>query len=184
MSTPDEKIRPIEWIAASAVHPSEAHDFTPWLARNLELIGEIIGLDEIELVGTETRVGDYRLDILAEGALGEERWPIAIENQYQTTDHRHLGQLITYLAQQEQGHAVWVVEDASDQHVAAIEFLNRTTVADFNYWLLRVRFMDAGDGYRVVVSYYLNGNKRTLRSSKDGLIELVQALSRRPATAL
>jgi hypothetical protein len=149
MSTPDDMIQPIDWVAASSVLPNEAHDFTPWLARNLHLLADVLGLDELKPLGTEVRVGDYRLDILAEGQFGEEVWPVAIENQYQTTDHRHLGQLITYLAQQEHGHAVWVVEDASDQHLAAMEFLNRTTVAEFNYWLLRVRFTPSGSGYQV-----------------------------------
>lgn len=149
MSTPDDRIRPIEWVPASSVHPNEAHDFTPWLARNLSLVAAVLGLDELELKGTEVAVGDYRLDLLADGQLGEEQWPVAIENQYGTTDHRHLGQLVTYLAQQEQGHAVWIVEEASDQHIAAIDFLNRTTVADFNYWLLRARFTPTGEGYQV-----------------------------------
>jgi hypothetical protein len=149
VATPDERIQAIEWVAASTVHPNEAHDFTPWLSRNLHLLADVLGLDELSLVGTEVLVGDYRLDILAEGQLGDEVWPVAIENQYRTTDHRHLGQLITYLAQQEQGHAVWVVEDASDQHLAAMEFLNRTTIAEFNYWLLRVRFTPTGAGYQV-----------------------------------
>lgn len=164
MSTPDDKIRPIEWVPASTVHPNEAHDFTPWLSRNLPLLADVLGLDELELRGTEVAVGDYRLDLLADGQLAEESWPVAVENQYGSTDHRHLGQLITYLAQQEQGHAVWIVEDASDQHIAAIEFLNRTTVADFNYWLLRARFTPAGDGYQVFFDVLARPNE-FIRSS-------------------
>ena len=66
--------------------------------------------------------------------------PVAIENQYGITDHKHLGQLVTYLAQQGGGLGLRVVEDYSEAHLAAMEFLNRTSTSGIGYMLVRVRF--------------------------------------------
>jgi hypothetical protein len=128
-------------MAARDVLGGEASHFTPWLAANLDILADALGLAELTLVESESDVAGNRLDILATGTDwdGDER-PIAIENQYGITDHKHLGQLVTYLAQQGSGLGVWVVEDYSEAHLAAMEFLNRTSTADVGYLLVRVRF--------------------------------------------
>ncbi|BAW31207.1 conserved hypothetical protein [Methanothermobacter sp. MT-2] len=51
----------------------------------------------------------YRLDILAYES-GTER-KIVIENQFGTTNHKHLGQLITYIAGFNAEVVVWIAED-------------------------------------------------------------------------
>lgn len=148
---PRPTIEPIRWVDATDVLAHEALDFTPWLADNLHLLAEALGFDTLELDETEYRVGDYRLDILATGDIAGEAFPVAIENQYGTTDHRHLGQLLTYLASQERGWAVWIVEDASDAHLAAVEHLNRTSdsEAEYGYALVRIRFTPGrAEGYQ------------------------------------
>ena len=43
---------------------NEAHNFTPWLAKRLHLLGNEIGM-ELELVQMEKAVGPMSLDILA-----------------------------------------------------------------------------------------------------------------------
>ena len=72
---------------------NEEHDFTPWLARNLDLLEEELGL-ELKLVQSEKPVGPFFLDILAKE--GKDKALVAIENQLEETDHSHLGQLLTY----------------------------------------------------------------------------------------
>ncbi len=56
----------------------EAHDFTPWLAENLDRLSEAIGLD-LDLEGCEVQVGPYRADIVAndpsDGTRGTHREP-------------------------------------------------------------------------------------------------------------
>lgn len=75
---------------------NEAVNFTPWLAKenNLSLLGEAVGIEDIELVGTEQSVGDFKVDILAKDTDSDEY--IVIENQLGETNHKHLGQLLTY----------------------------------------------------------------------------------------
>jgi hypothetical protein len=134
-------ISAVQWMAARDVLGGEASHFTPWLADNLDILADALGLAELTLVEMESDVAGNRLDILATGTDddGDDR-PVAIENQYGISDHKHMGQLVTYLAQQGSGLGVWVVEDYSEAHLAAMEFLNRTSTADVGYMLVRVRF--------------------------------------------
>jgi hypothetical protein len=43
----------------------EATGFTPWLSTHLEVVGTVLGLEDVELVSTEVDVAGKRLDILA-----------------------------------------------------------------------------------------------------------------------
>jgi hypothetical protein len=61
------KIRPLKWTSVRDVLPHEALHFTPWLASNLDLLANVLGLEELELVGTESSVDAFRLDIRATG---------------------------------------------------------------------------------------------------------------------
>ena len=74
----------------------EARQFTPWLAKpdNITLLGRAIGI-QLDDVSEEKHVGPFRADILCKDTSGND---VLIENQLETTDHRHLGQLLTYAA--------------------------------------------------------------------------------------
>jgi hypothetical protein len=76
---------------------SESSDFTPWLAQaeNLKLLGDTIGLD-LELEKQERAVDQYRADIVCKELENNQR--VVIENQIEDTDHKHLGQILTYAA--------------------------------------------------------------------------------------
>src|SRR4051812_32602494 len=84
----------LERVEARDVWANEASDFTPWLARveNLAILGEAIGID-LEHEATEKSVGPFSADILCKDPKGDY---VLIENQLERTDHKHLGQLITY----------------------------------------------------------------------------------------
>jgi hypothetical protein len=79
------------------VWPNEAQYFTPWLAQdeNIALLASTLGLLDLEVQNTEVGVGPYRADILCKDA---DEALVLIENQVVPTDHRHLGQLLTYAA--------------------------------------------------------------------------------------
>jgi len=103
---------------------TEAGHFTPWLAQNLTLLGEALGLD-LELIGTETDVGDFACDLHARDT-GRDR-PVIIENQLEATDHRHLGQLLTYAAGLDAAVIVWISPEVREEHREALDWLNRRT---------------------------------------------------------
>ena len=117
----------IEQVALREVWPHEAANFTPWLADNLDRLGEALGL-ELDLQSAEAAVGTFSLDILARD-LGSGR-PVIIENQLEETNHDHLGKLLTYAAGYDAYAAVWLVRDFRDEHRQALDWLNQRTGED------------------------------------------------------
>lgn len=126
------------------VWTSEATDFTPWLAteENLSLLGDTIGID-LELEAQEKNVGPFRADILCKDTV-DGHW-VLIENQLERTDHTHLGQLITYAAGLKAVAIVWIARRFTDEHRAAIDWLNDVTGEQFNFFGIEVELWKIGD---------------------------------------
>ena len=89
------------------VWPNEAYDFTPWLENNLNLLGEAIGVD-LCFRERESAVGKFSLDILASEEGTDNT--VVIENQLESSNHTHLGQLLTYAAGKSAKIIVWIVK--------------------------------------------------------------------------
>lgn len=102
--------------------PGEATHFTPWLAANLRLVSEKLGL-ELELESVESAAGDFSADIVAMDVATNRR--VIIENQYGGTDHRHLGQILTYSSVLNASVVIWIAEKIRSEHKSAIDFLNQ-----------------------------------------------------------
>lgn len=99
----------------------EATDFTPWLADNLKVLNAVLDMDLV-LQSREASAGDFSADILALDISTNRK--VIIENQFGATDHRHLGQIITYASALNANAVVWLAEQIRAEHKAAIDFLN------------------------------------------------------------
>ena len=131
----------LEPVALRDLWRHEAHDFTTWLANNLDLLSNAIGTD-LSLVGTETSAGAFSADILAEDSQGNS---VIIENQLERTDHDHLGKLITYMSNLEAKIAIWVTSDPRPEHETAVHWLNEALPADTGFYLVKIQAYRIGD---------------------------------------
>ena len=109
----DIQLATIDKVDLRSVWENEAADFTPWLGENLAALGEALGLD-LELQAQEAPVGGFSLDLLAHEP--NTNRPVIIENQLDTTDHDHLGKLITYASGYDANVVVWITREFKDEH--------------------------------------------------------------------
>lgn len=123
----------------------EASDFTPWLAQpeNMKALASALFLEELEVEATERDVGRFSADIVARD---DSEDYVLIENQLEPTDHRHLGQVLTYLAGLE-GNAtiVWIATKFLEEHRAAIDWLNANTNERFDFFGVEVEVLRIGE---------------------------------------
>ena len=125
-----------------SIWPHEALNFTPWVAENVDLLADAVGLD-ITVDETESSVGDFNVDIYA-SETGTDR-KIIIENQLEDTDHDHLGKLITYASGKGADVVIWVVKHAREEHKAAVEWLNNHTDDKIGFFLCELKLFQIGD---------------------------------------
>jgi len=134
----------LEPVALREAWPDEAANFTPWLAEpdNLALLGQALDL-ALELEAVEKPVGSFSADILAKRP-DTGQW-VLIENQIAPTDHKHLGQLLTYAAGLDAHTVIWIAQEFREEHRAAIDFLNRATIDDFSFFGVQVELYRIGN---------------------------------------
>ena len=125
-----------------SIWPHDALNFTPWVAENVDLLADAVGLD-ITVDETESSVGDFNVDIYA-SETGTDR-KIIIENQLEDTDHDHLGKLITYASGKGADVVIWVVKHAREEHKAAVEWLNNHTDDKIGFFLCEIKLFQIGD---------------------------------------
>lgn len=129
-------------VALREVWGNEAQHFTPWLAEHLERLSDAIGVP-MESEGTEVAVGQFSADIVARNPADGSR--LLIENQLEGSDHRHLGQILTYLAGVQAHTVIWVARDFDESHLSAVRWLNDHTAAPFAFFAVRVRVVQIAD---------------------------------------
>jgi hypothetical protein len=122
----------------------EDSEFTPWLAKeeNIQLLSETIGID-LEVQNQEESVGPFRADILCLDTTTNHY--VLIENQLERTDHTHLGQLMTYAAGLDAVTIIWISRKFTEEHRAALDWLNRITDETFNFFGIEIELYRIGD---------------------------------------
>jgi len=122
----------------------EALDFTKWLSEpeNIALLSDEVGIG-IEVTQTEASVGRFNVDILAQEENTGRK--IIIENQLETTDHSHLGQLITYAAGLEAQYVIWIVREVREEHRQAVDWLNEHTDEEISFFLIGLQLWQIED---------------------------------------
>ena len=130
-------------VALREAWDHEAHRFTPWLYKHLDLLGDAIGMG-LEPVEREAQVGPFSADILAHAA-GDESHRVLIENQLEGSDHTHLGQIVTYLGGLDARTVIWVAAGFQEKHLSAFQWLNEHTHEDCAFFAVAVKAVRIDD---------------------------------------
>lgn len=155
----------------------EQYNFSNWLANeeNMDLLNDTVGLTLTD-IDKEVYVGSYRCDLVAVDETTGAK--IIIENQLDTTDHDHLGKVITYASGLDANVIIWIVKEAREEHKSAIEWLNNNMAKEISFFLLEIKAYKIGDSlpapmFKVVEkpNDFIKSNK----STKDGDLSKAQA---------
>ncbi len=144
MSVSLPKLGRLVRVDLRTIWETEAQDFTPWLTteENLSVLADTLFM-ELELEAQETNVGQFRADILCKNT-DDGSW-VLIENQLERTDHRHLGQILTYAAGLHAVTICWIAESFAEEHRATIDWLNEISDDKFQFFGLEIEVWQIGD---------------------------------------
>jgi hypothetical protein len=120
----------------------EAYDFTPWLLGNADVLAGALGID-LEFTAAEHPVGGFNLDLVGRDLTNN--CVLIVENQLSTTDHGHLGQLVTYAAGTEARTIVWIAPSFKEEHRQALDFLNDMGGEETRFFGLEISLVRIGD---------------------------------------
>ena len=137
-------LKRIEKVEIRNIWEHEGAEFTPWLAKeeNIELLGSAIGIDLV-VEAQEKDVGPFRADILCKDE-GTGNW-VLIENQLEKTDHKHLGQLLTYATGLNAVTIIWVAAKFNEEHRATLDWLNKITGEEYNFFGIQIEVLKIGE---------------------------------------
>jgi hypothetical protein len=186
----EHRLSAMTFVPLREFWPDEAKDFTPWLAsqNNLNLLARAVNL-EFSLKAIESRSGRYRLDLLCTTPDGRN---VLIENQIGPSDHRHLGQLISYASWFGRSVVIWISDQFSDEHISAVEWLNDSTPDGNDFFAVEIylarieqsplaaffNVVAKPNGWRRERKYQVNAANAAIKQAKEYLLptEIVQIL--------
>jgi hypothetical protein len=122
----------------------EAIDFTQWLAKeeNISVLCEELEIN-LQNIKPEASAGRYNVDIVADDI--DNKRKVIIENQLEPTDHKHLGQLLTYASAYDASIIIWVVTDYTEEHRQAIDWFNRNISESISFFLVQIEVYKIGN---------------------------------------
>ena len=144
-----ENLKQLTPVELSEVWETEPQHFTPWLAQeeNLERLGKTLQI-ELELEAQEINVGGFRADLLCKNTV-DGSW-VLIENQLASTDHTHVGQLLTYAAGLDASTVIWIAKTFRSEHSAMLDWQNRITDERYRFFGIEVKVWQIEDSARAV----------------------------------
>ncbi len=128
------------------VWPREQQDFSRWLVENIHFLNEHLPFEvDADSLIAEAPAGPFSVDVVGDAISSDsgETFKVVIENQLEQTDHRHLGQIMTYLAAYDAKAAIWISAGARPEHARAVQWLNDESNIDA--WLFDVEVIRIGD---------------------------------------
>lgn len=126
------------------IWPTEDDHFTPWLTQpeNLALLAQELGL-ELRAAEPQVRIGSFEADIVARAS---DASAVVIENQLDDSDHKHLGQLLTYLAGLDDAAvAIWIARAFRSEHRRALDRLNDWSPNGMEFYGVELAAIKIGD---------------------------------------
>lgn len=144
-----ENLKQLTPVDIGEVWETEPQHFTPWLARkeNLMLLGKALRI-ELELEAQEVDVGGFRADILCKNTV-DDSW-VLIENQLEATDHRHVGQLLTYAAGLDAYTVIWIAKTFRSEHCAMLDWQNRITDERYRFFGVEMKVWQIEESPRAI----------------------------------
>lgn len=136
------EIASLEEVPLRQVWRDEARDFTPWLAADPDHLGKALHMD-LELEGAEVPVGPFSADVVLRDTNTGQR--VVVENFLETSNHDHLGKLITYAAGLEAHWAVLVAKEFRPEHRTALTWLNSIADEGRGFFGIEVHAVRIGD---------------------------------------
>lgn len=136
------EVASLEEVPLRDVWRDEARDFTPWLAAHPDHLSKALQMD-LELEGHEVAVGPFSADVVFRDANTDHR--LVVENFLESTDHDHLGKLITYAAGLEAHWAVLVAKSFRPEHRSALKWLNELSGEGSGFFGIEVHAVRIGD---------------------------------------
>lgn len=133
----------LEYIPARQVWSHEALAFTPWLLENADVLASVLGMPQLRLSAAEHPVGGYNLDLIGTDEVTGET--VIVENQLESSDHGHLGQLLTYAGGTDPTTVVWIAPAFRSEHRAALEWLNARTDSRTRFFAVQLEVVRIGD---------------------------------------
>jgi len=152
------------------VWPKEP-EFSDWLITQagIDLIAEDLDV-EVENPRREAKGSNFSCDVLAT-LVGDEKHIVVIENQFGTTNHEHLGKLLTYAATHKAMTGIWIAEAAADDHRQAIDWLNENTPDSVTLYLAELKAFTTGSNEAIPYLDLVCRPNATMKRANTGLSE-------------
>ncbi len=138
----------LEEVDVRTVFQRDGDGFSGWLAGNLDRLAKELGISGLREVGRDIAVGSFTVDILAQTDKGRR---VAITNQLESTDHIHLGQVVTFAAGLEVSAVIWITTKVSEEHRAVLDWLNQHGDDDVRFFAVELRLLRIGSSLPAAV---------------------------------